>query len=438
MAMAARLLEGTFLRYAVALAVASGIWILLTREHFEEMETARHILEERGHTVVDALVAGLRAQTRMGRYRADRLDAIFDEVATMDHVRGIGLFDAAGNWVAGADSLSPQGPQTEWHADGLTVRGAFTMGGPEDHNPRGFGRGRWEEEGLEPWGSSEYRVVLLLDDADTRAAIRRAWRELGVGCGAVLVVMVLILGALRARDRQRRLHADLDRARLRAAHHERLAQLGAGLAHETKNPLGLVRGLAQSIADEGDAGAESRACARQIVDETDRVVGQLNAFLGFAHPRTPDLSNVTLQPLFAELQALAAPESAQAGVNLAIEARNLSIVADPGMLRRALLNLLINGVRACRPGGGQVRLEAERQGKLVNLKVCDTGRGIAPEDLDRVTEPYFTRYEGGTGLGLAIVQQIAEVHEWRLRIESAPGRGTTVVLEGITPGEPVS
>jgi signal transduction histidine kinase len=65
------------------------------------------------------------------------------------------------------------------------------------------------------------------------------------------------------------------------------------------------------------------------------------------------------------------------------------------------------------------------------LRVSDTGCGIAPDDLPRVTEAYFTRFSGGSGLGLSMVDQIAAAHGWRLRITSVMGQGTQAALEGI-------
>jgi two-component system sensor histidine kinase HydH len=213
-----------------------------------------------------------------------------------------------------------------------------------------------------------------------------------------------------------------------------LAQLGAGLAHETKNPLGLARGLAQSIAEAGDAGAESRRQARQIVDEADRIVGQINAFLALARPAEPVREDVALDHVFGGLQALVQAEAAQAGVSLRAAANGLVVRADPALLRRALLNLLINALRACERGG-EIALEAGWRAGSVAVCVRDNGRGIAPEDLPRVREPYFTRFPGGTGLGLAMVEQVTAAHGWRLQIESEPGAGTRVTLEGMAPAE---
>jgi nitrogen-specific signal transduction histidine kinase len=107
--------------------------------------------------------------------------------------------------------------------------------------------------------------------------------------GAIIVLLAIGSGAWAfvSQLHQRRLVTDLLLAEERVAQSERLARLGAGLAHETKNPLGVVRGLAQSILEASGADRAVRNMAQQIVDESDRTVGQINSFLGFARPPEP-------------------------------------------------------------------------------------------------------------------------------------------------------
>lgn len=401
---------------------------------------AHRVLEIRGETVLESLAAGLRAQTRMGRYRGDRLNDTLEELASMPDLLTLYLADARGTPVASAgDPLPPgldNGPEREWQADRLILRGQFVftgrgaaqMGGP---GWRG-GRGPRMDPDATPWDAAPHTLVAVLDAAQTRGEVRRARIEAALSAAGLLALFVLGMAVLSVRGRQRRMAVELERSRERAAHHERLAQLGAGLAHETKNPLGLVRGLAQSIADAGDARAETRRHARQIVDEADRIVGQVNAFLAFARPPEPALEDVALETVFGGLQALVQHEAAQAGVSLRAAANGLVVRADPVLLRRALLNLLINALRACERGG-EIVMEAGWRAGGVAVCVRDNGRGIAAEDLPRVKDPYFTRFPGGTGLGLAIVDQVAAAHGWSLHVESEAGAGTRVTLEGITP-----
>src|SRR5690606_16535389 len=226
------------------------------------------------------------------------------------------------------------------------------------------------------------------------------------------------------------LEADLARARELAAENQRLAHLGAGLAHETKNPLNLVRGLAQDILASASLTPEAHKNATRIVDEVDRTVGQINAFLEVSRPKEPRLESVDLRPLLEEAASLVHSEAAGKEVAIEVDPEEVRALADSDQLRRAVLNLLINALRAC-DAGCRVRMGAERKGRLVSLYVSDDGYGIASEDLARVKEPYFSRFEGGTGLGLAITDRIARAHGASLTVESEPGRGTRVTLSGL-------
>ena len=104
-----------------------------------------------------------------------------------------------------------------------------------------------------------------------------------------------------------------------------------------------------------------------------------------------------------------------------------AVWADRDQAVQVLLNLVRNALEAM-PQGGTLRVSARAERGGVSLSVADTGPGIAPEDLPRLFEPYFTRKEGGTGLGLAIAQRIAEEHGGRLEVASAPGQGATFTL----------
>ena len=105
----------------------------------------------------------------------------------------------------------------------------------------------------------------------------------------------------------------------------------------------------------------------------------------------------------------------------------LEIVADRGMLRRAMLNLALNAVDAM-PHGGRLTLAAENAAGSVRLSVSDTGEGVGDES-GRIFEPFVTGKSGGTGLGLAIVERIAEVHGGTATVRNRPEGGATFTLE---------
>jgi two-component system, NtrC family, sensor histidine kinase HydH len=438
----------------VAVLVALLGLVMLYRDYESEVANRRLVLLARGQTVLDALSAGIRAQGRMGRYRPERLSAIFDELAATPDIVGLELRTQGGTIISFGGDLqdfpSVYSSEPVWQENLLVLsseplllgHGPGAGLGPGDGVGRGQGRRRQmggfaEGEGWEPFPEGPYWLTALLDTTTLRAEIR----EDGVRfltAGAVLLVAVS-LGSwvMLARARQRKLRAALMVSQERVAQQQHLTKLGAGLAHETKNPLGIVRGLAQMIAESSEsqeACLENRRHAVSIVDEIDRTVGQINSFLVLARPKEVTLSSVHLDQFFEEFVPLVEAEAQKRSIRLTYEDNDLRIRADAELLRRAMLNLLINAFRACKVGD-EVRIMAEPVGESVSLTVSDTGCGIAPEDLGQVTEPYFSRFEDGSGLGLAIVKQIAQAHDWELLVESDPGRGARVILAGIERAE---
>ncbi|MFO7973089.1 MAG: ATP-binding protein [Candidatus Hydrogenedentota bacterium] len=443
---------------AAAVLAAASIFLLL-RQHEVDVENAQIQLLAKGRTTLEALAAGIRAQSRRGMYRADRLAAIFDELVQTPGILALqlrskdgtivasgGEFDevpflppGTAQWEAGrllmtisADFAHPRprgGPPPDSRGEGGFGRGARRRG---EGRGRGGGYGRGEPElGDTAWQEGPHILTVALDTGDLQVAIRNA--RLRLAGGAIVVLLAIGSGAWAfvSQLHQRRLATDLLLAEERVAQSERLARLGAGLAHETKNPLGIVRGLAQSILEVPDANRETRNMAQQIVDESDRTVGQINSFLGFARPLEPELQSVNLTSLLDKMKPLFEAEARGKDIAISCEGNDLTIRADEALLRRALMNLVINAIRAVK-ATGSVAVRAERTGNGTSIVVEDTGCGIDPEDMGRLTDPYFGRFEGGSGLGLAIVDQISRAHGWRLTFHSQPGSNTQVCLEGLT------
>ena len=422
---------------AAILVMAASAFVLV-HDYRSEAANHRRVMLARGQTALDALAAGIRAQGRMGRYRHDRLSLIFEELAATPDIIGVLLHTADGTPISSGGDITalerPDREATRWGAGTLILSRpvAIEMGG------YGYGRGRGagggfnvpEGDGADAFPAGPHSLTILLDVTPMEAEIRGDRFRLGVSLGGAALVVALgsavVLGAIR----RRRLQTALILAREQAAHQARLTQLGAGLAHETKNPLGIVRGEAQLIADAPEDEAGNRTRAARIVDEIDRTVGHINGFLALSRPCEIEQKPLALGPFLERFAALMEGEAKQHQVLLAVEAPACWIRADEGQLRKALLNLVLNALRATAPGG-RIGIEVTADGDRVALAVRDTGCGITAEDQARVTEPYFTRLEGGCGLGLTLTDQIARAHGWTLAIDSTPGVGTTVSLNGV-------
>ncbi len=223
----------------------------------------------------------------------------------------------------------------------------------------------------------------------------------------------------------------------RRRHLEALGRMAAEIAHEVRNPLGSIRLFAGMLRDDLEGHEPLRDMADQIVAATAGLETTVSNLLAFASPSSGKARPTDLALLASDACSLLAPACALRGVRLAgpVPEARCAVEADPEGMRQVLLNLLGNALAATEPGGSIVVAARHERGHAV-LLVEDSGRGIAPEDLPRVFDPFFTRTEGGTGLGLSIVHGIVERHGGRIALDSAPGRGTLARVEIPAAGRP--
>jgi signal transduction histidine kinase len=188
----------------------------------------------------------------------------------------------------------------------------------------------------------------------------------------------------------------------------------AGLAHETKNPLNIIRGLAQMISKQDHASPEVREKSRSIVDEVDRVTAQLNDFINYSRPREVRRASVSLDSAVGEVVRALGHDLADKSIRVTVAENLPAVIADQQLLRQALFNLLLNATQAVQRGG-EIRVSAARNGATeATLEIADNGPGVPAENREDIFKPYFTTNENGTGLGLAVVQQIVLAHGWEI------------------------
>ena len=212
------------------------------------------------------------------------------------------------------------------------------------------------------------------------------------------------------------------------------------VSHELRTPLTSIRGSLGLLAGGvfGRLDAEPARMVDIAIHNTDRLVRLVNEILDLERMKTGqfvlELRPTDLGALMSSAVEGLHGVAAMAQVELAVEALSLQVVLDPDRIAQALTNLLGNAVKFSR-SGGRVTLDAMTAGDKVVLRVRDKGRGIPPEQLDRVFSPFEqvdvsdARDKGGTGLGLPIARSIAEHHGGRLWAESALGAGSTFYLE---------
>jgi signal transduction histidine kinase len=276
----------------------------------------------------------------------------------------------------------------------------------------------------------QFWIALYLDRADVDVQQDRAFwlRALVVAAGALVLVCLAVawnvtMRLVEARGRTRLLETE-------ARHLRELGQAAAGLAHETRNPLGLIRGWTQQLAD-ADARSTHQQQARAIVEECDRVTARINQFLAFARQAQPRLQTVDPGRLVDELAALLEPDLKAKDVQLERTGfePGATVQADREMLRQALFNLLQNAIEFS-PENGAVEVTFRDGGNgYGRIEVADRGPGVPVDAVASLFTPYFTTRADGTGLGLAIVQRIAVAHGWHAGFSPRPGGGAVFYLD---------
>ena len=258
------------------------------------------------------------------------------------------------------------------------------------------------------------------------------WQRQGPIFASALVCILAVTAVWITGIRRRILAEELAAERIRSAHLEELGLAAAGLAHETKNPLGIIMGMAQQIEARHDIPAESRTMLGHIMDEVDKASSRLGNFMNFARQRKPSLAPVRIDRLCQEVVHILGPDFDAGGVDLLTQVKATTINADEAMLRQVLVNLLLNSLHAS-PAGTTVRIVLGKQERKLFLAVEDQGRGIPSDLLPDIFKPYVSGSPTGHGLGLAIVKRVVEAHGWKISAASTRGQGTTMTISGIKP-----
>ena len=209
-----------------------------------------------------------------------------------------------------------------------------------------------------------------------------------------------------------------------------LGELSAGMAHEIRNPLGSIKGAAEILKDDYGPDEPKREFVHILLKETDRLNRIVQEFLGFARPKQPEFQQADLSEAVESVLALTSQEAKKAGVKVekrldpSIGKRSL----DAGLLKQALLNLVLNAIQAM-PSGGVLTVESALGKDGIEVRISDTGAGISEENRKKLFSPFFTTKRDGTGLGLAITYRIIRNHKGDIGVESELGKGTTFTVK---------
>ncbi|MEN8150344.1 MAG: HAMP domain-containing sensor histidine kinase [Planctomycetota bacterium] len=398
-----------------ALAV-SWAWLLADyrRRATSRRESHRHLVE----TMLSAVDGALFRDCRGGRYDPAELTSSLEALREKTGAKWLAVV------VENGGSLGTAGVPPGARDPAERVTREFLP-----PRPRGGGRGQ-HRPGANLVAVPEVGLELVMDyprdrlDAEIADEFHRML-QVGIGVTAACLLAALLVGfRLRAAALRERLAAS--REQVRALNY--LARLGAGLVHETKNPLGVVRGFAERMDTTDLPEPERSKAVRAILSETDRAVTRLDEFLLLSRPSELRKTEFPLDDLLAELAELLGPDLDTRVATFDHDGVSGVVSADREQIRRLLLNLLLNSVASLDPGGKiEARTETTRTG--LRLIVADNGSGVPPGLRETLFEPYVSGRPGGTGLGLSIARRIALDHGFRLEYEPRDGGGSRFRLE---------
>ncbi|MHB0957515.1 MAG: sensor histidine kinase [Pirellulaceae bacterium] len=452
-------------RHLLTIYIALGIaWLAFGWWQYRSYVQQRNLIEEslnqQSHSIMIALIGGIGSHRRIGWYFEEQLQAMLDGLTQSQDVIGATIYTADKRPIMSAgtrmrvdeeETADPQEPQRaspsfrtvesfELKPLAAGPRGGGGGGGGGGRG-RGFGPRYWDEhtEDAGPFSEGgQFLAELLLDRTRADLLTRQARRSHGLATAAAGIV-VLCLGLVwRATVNLVEARGQAHLYATETRHLRELSQAAAGLAHETRNPLGLIRGWTQRLAQSQVSEEERHLHAQAVMEECDRVTARINQFLAFARPRDPHIASIEIEAMMRELSVILQPDLESGNLALAwdVAATSRHLQADREMLRQALFNLLQNAVQFSPPSAQvQVQVRPPHHGRT-SIQVADRGPGVAEDTIESLFVPYFTTRAHGTGLGLAIVRHIATLHGWKTAYHPRDGGGAEFELSGIHVAEP--
>jgi signal transduction histidine kinase len=325
-------------------------------------------------------------------------------------------------------------PVTDSDTNAHATNTNFAGPPPERDGRRRDGEGR---RGRPPWlrwmDEKEYQALMekrglhgLVLALSTESVQNASSRDLWLRSIIFILATGLAIGSCLVWQNFARV-SDLQIRLVRASemntHLKEMNLAAAGLAHETRNPLNIIRGIAHMISKQSDAAPEIRNKSREIIDEADKVAAQLNEFINYSRPREVRRTVLPLGSVVNEVVRTLSYDLDEKKINLQVKGEQLNIQADEQLLRQALFNLLLNAVQAVN-GAGEIQILAQKSSASeALLEVRDNGPGVPPDRRTEIFKPYFTTQKTGTGLGLAVVQQIVLAHGWDIQCLANEPRG---------------
>ncbi|MCC5912368.1 MAG: sensor histidine kinase [Clostridiaceae bacterium] len=210
---------------------------------------------------------------------------------------------------------------------------------------------------------------------------------------------------------------------------ERLAavgQLASGIAHEIRNPLGIIKTISQTM-HHGLEEVELKEGLQIIEHEIDRANNVIKGLLDFSRSNKVKIENINLSELLKEIVMITKKFGQHNGVAITLVYNSCArIQGDTDKLKQAFINIILNGIQAMENGGELTILLDIEEHRWARISFSDKGKGIEASTLDKIFNPFFTTKDEGTGLGLSITHRIIEEHQGKIEVKSIVQEGTEV------------
>ncbi|POT55333.1 two-component system sensor histidine kinase ZraS [Citrobacter amalonaticus] len=437
---------------AVILILVGLFSVMVIRDYGRESNAARQTLLEKGSVLIRALESGTRVGMSMRMHHVQQ-QTLLEEMAGQPGVLWFAVTDAQGKIVTHSDpamvgkklystdeiqTLNP-GDEERWRyieaqgengepVEALEIYRHFQpLFAPGRHGMRNTPR--CDSNG-DATPAAQQMIFIAFDASELAVTKAREWHNTLIvlfALATVLLATLLTFFWYRRYLRSRQLLQDeMNRKERLVA----LGHLAAGVAHEIRNPLSSIKGLAKYFAERSPAGGEAHELAQVMAKEADRLNRVVSELLELVKPAHLSLQSVDLNEVIAHSLQLVRQDAQSREIVLRFSAKPTlpPVQADPDRLTQVLLNLYLNAIHAI-DRQGIITVEASESGSdRVKITVTDTGKGIAAEQLEAIFTPYFTTKAEGTGLGLAVVQNIIEQHGGNIQAASPAGKGAVFTL----------
>ena len=244
-------------------------------------------------------------------------------------------------------------------------------------------------------------------------------------CFAGLLTVFLLQAYRSSQSEIKELKQEVLRSQRLAA----IGRLAAGVAHEIRNPLSSIKGFATYFKERYKDDKEDQEIAGIMIQEVERLNRVIGQLLEFSRPLVVQPKPVSVGELFDKSLMMIEEDARRKGIKVikSVPPPSEQIIIDGDRLKQVLLNLYLNAIEAMAEGG-ELRVAARVEDEMLQIQVADNGRGIDPDEIGAIFDPYYTTKSSGTGLGLAIVHKIIEACDGQISVQSEVGSGTEFSL----------